>query len=188
MRESDYLTDHYQFLQKLRQIPTLEAFSEDDLKRFLELSKVRKYQAGEVILTEGFFDNWIYFLVSGQVKIIKHGETLGMLRQAGDIFGEMGVIDGAPRSASVYAVDDTVCLATDASYIDRLSTNDRVAFCYVLYRIFCEILVHRLRLANEELIKVKEENKRLKSAGLLYGMPDVQYNPTEGVHHPTSLT
>ena len=170
MRESAYLTDHDQFVQKLRQIPTFEAFSEDHLRRFLALSKVRKYQAGEVILAEGCFDNWIYVLVSGAVKILKHSETLSVLHRTGDIFGEMGVIDGAPRSASVYAVDDTVCIATDASYIDRLSGNDREAFCYVLYRMFCEILVNRLRLTNDELIKVKEENKRLKNTRLLYGV------------------
>jgi hypothetical protein len=66
-------------------------------------------------------------------------------------------------SASVYALDETVCLATDASYIDRLSDNDRVAFCYILYRIFAEILADRLRLRSEELIKEKEENKKLRS-------------------------
>ena len=165
MRESAYLTDHDQVVRKLRQLPTFEAFSEDDLKHFLALSKVRKYQAGEVILAEGFFDNWIYVLISGTVKILKHGEMLSVLHRTGDIFGEMGVIDGAPRSASVYAVDETVCIATDASYIDRLCGNERVAFCSVLYRMFCETLVDRLRLTNEELIKVKEENKRLKHSG-----------------------
>jgi CRP/FNR family transcriptional regulator, cyclic AMP receptor protein len=169
MLESDYLKDNLKFLQKLREIPTLDAFSETDLRRFLELSKVRKYQPGEVILAEGFFDCWVYFLVSGKVHIIKNGETLSTLRRTGDVFGEMGVIDGAPRSASVYAVTETVCLATDASYIDRLSGNDRVAFCYVLYRVFCEILASRLRLTSDELIKVKEENKRLKSANILCG-------------------
>ena len=133
------------------------------------MSRPQLHHAVEVILAEGYYDNWIYVLVSGTVKIVKQSEMLSVLRRTGDIFGEMGVIDGAPRSASVYAIDDTVCIATDASYIDRLSGNDRVAFCYVLYRMFCEILVHRLRLTNDELIKVKEENKRLKSASLLCG-------------------
>ena len=165
MIESDYLKGNISFLEKLREIPTLSNFSEEELKGLLELSRIRKYEPGELILEEGFFDSWIYFLVSGKVKIVKHGEDVSTLQRVGDIFGEMSIIDGSPRSASVYAVDKTVCLATDASYIDRLSENDRIAFCYVLYRIFSEILADRLRLTTEELVKEKEENKKLRSAG-----------------------
>jgi len=164
MIESVYLKDNVRFLEKLAEMPTLGAFSDEQIKEFLQLSKVRKYKHGELILEEGFIDSWIYFLVSGKVRIVKQGEELSMLRRTGDIFGEMSIIDGSPRSASVYAVDQTVCLVTDASYINRLSGNDRVAFCYILYRIFAEILANRLRLTTEELIKEKEENKRLRNA------------------------
>jgi CRP/FNR family cyclic AMP-dependent transcriptional regulator len=163
MIESDYLKGNISFVEKLREIPTLSTFSEEELKGLLELSRIRKYEPGELILEEGFFDAWIYFLVSGKVKIVKHGEDVSILQRVGDIFGEMSIIDGSPRSASVYAADKTVCLATDASYIDRLSDNDRIAFCYILYRIFSEVLADRLRLTTEELIKEKEENKKLRS-------------------------
>ena len=75
----------------------------------------------------------------------------------------MGVIDGSARSASVYAIDETVCLAIDASYIDRLSGNGKLAFCYILFRVFAECLANRLRLTDEELIKAKEEITRLRN-------------------------
>ncbi len=166
MMESDYLKDNDKFLEKLRQIPTLEAFSEENLKGFLYLSKVRKYQPGEWILEEGFFDSRVYFLISGKVAVVKHGEDLRVLSHTGDIFGEMGVIDGGPRSASIYAVNETVCLATDASYIDRVSGSERMAFCYVLYRIFSEILANRLRRTSEALVQAKEEIKRLEGVVL----------------------
>ncbi len=162
MIESDYLKDNINFLKKLSKMPTLDVFKEEDLKGLLKLSKIRKYEPGELILEEGFFDCWIYFLVSGKVRVVKQREELRILNRTGDVFGEMGVIDGSPRSASVYAIDETVCLATDASYIDRLSGNDKLAFCYVLYRLFAEVLANRLRLTSEELIKVKDENKKLR--------------------------
>lgn len=165
MIESDFLKDNTKFLTQLRQISTLDIFSEKDLKGLLELSKIRKYEPGELILEEGMYDCWIYFLISGKASVVKHGEDLSILKRTGDIFGEMGIIDGSPRSASVYAVDETVCLATDASYIDRLSGNDKISFSYILYRIFSEILANRLRLTSEELIKAKEEIERLKGKG-----------------------
>ncbi len=164
MIESGYLKDNIRFLEKLAEMPTLDAFSDERLKEFLQLSKIRNYESGELILEEGLFDSWIYFIVSGKVRIVKQGEELSVLRRIGDIFGEMSIIDGSPRSASVYAAEKTVCLVIDVSYINRLSGNDRIAFCYILYRIFAEILATRLRLTSEELIKEKEEIKRLRSA------------------------
>ena len=157
MIESDYLRDNISYVERLGKMPSLANFSEKDLKGILELSKIRKYESGEVILEEGVFDSWIYFLISGRVKVVKHDESLSILNRTGDVFGEMGIIDGSPRSASVRAIDETVCLATDASYIDRLSGNDKIAFSCILYRVFSEILANRLRLTSEELIKAKEE-------------------------------
>ena len=162
MIESDYLRDNISYVERLGKMPSLANFSEKDLKGILELSKIRKYEPGEVILEEGVFDSWIYFLITGKIKVAKHDESLSILKRTGDVFGEMGIIDGSPRSASVVAIDNTVCLATDASYIDRLSGNDKIAFSCILYRVFSEMLANRLRLTSEELIKAKEEIEKIK--------------------------
>lgn len=121
-----------------------------------------KYEPGELIIEEGEYDNWIYFLISGKVDIQKRGETISVLKRRGDLFGEMCIIDGSPRSASIVAIDETVCLAMDASYIDRLEGNNKVAFSSILYRVFAEILANRLRIADEELVKAKDENAMLR--------------------------
>ena len=95
MIESDYLRDNISYVERLGKMPSLADFSEKDLKGILELSKIRKYEPGEVILDEGVFDSWIYFLISGKIKVIKHDESLSILRRTGDVFGEMGIIDGS---------------------------------------------------------------------------------------------
>jgi len=163
MFESEYLKDNDTIIQKLMQIPTLGLFDAKELQGALQLSKIRKYEPEELILEEGSFDSWIYFLISGKVRVTKNGGKLTVLSRRGDVFGEMGIIDGSARSASVYAIDETVCLATDSSYIDRLSGNDKLAFCYILFRVFAECLANRLRLTDEKLIKAKEALARLKS-------------------------
>ena len=167
MIESDYLRDNINYVERLKKMPSLSEFSEKDLKGILELSKIRKYEPGEMILKEGGFDCWVYFLISGKIKVVKHDESLSILHRTGDVFGEMGIIDGSPRSASIYAIDETVCLATDSSYIDRLSGNEKIAFSCILYRIFSEILANRLRLTSEELIKVREGNGKPKAASVM---------------------
>jgi CRP-like cAMP-binding protein len=163
MIESDYLKDNREVIQKLRQIPTLELFDEEQLSGALRLSKIRQYEPGELIFEEDEYDSWIYFLVSGKVRIVKGDEELRVLDRRGDFFGEMGVVDGSPRSASAYAVDKTVCLVTDASYVDMLSGKDKLAFSCILYKVFAEVLANRLRSTSEDLIKAKEEIDRLRA-------------------------
>lgn len=162
MRESDYLGDNSRFLQRLRKLPTLEPFDQKELQGALNLSKIRKYDPGEQIIEEGSYDQWIYFLVSGKVKIVKNDEEVSILEHQGDVFGEMGIIEASTRSASVYALDETVCLALDASYIDRLAGDNKFAFCYILYRLFAECLAQRLRMRTEELLSARETISQFK--------------------------
>ena len=157
MQETEYLEDSKAYIDKLRKIPTLSTFDKRNLKGLIRLSKIRKYEPEEVIFEEGSSDKWIYFLISGKVQVIKDGKTISTLERTGDIFGEMGIIDGSTRSATIQALDETVCLATDASNIDDLSGNDHLAFGYILYRVFSEILANRLRVTSEELVKAKEK-------------------------------
>ena len=119
------------------------------------MSKIKTYDTGEAICEEGLNDKWIYFLTKGRVRIVKDGKELSVLDKRGDVFGEMSVIDGRPRSASVYAMETTVCLATDTLYIDKLQDHEKLAFRYLIYRIFAEILSTRLRETSEELVHSK---------------------------------
>jgi CRP-like cAMP-binding protein len=163
MQDSGYLKDNEELIQKLRGIPTLKIFKDEDLRGVLELSRMIRYEPGSLIIREGQYDNWVYFLIFGKVGILKQGETIGVLKGKGDIFGEMGILDGSPRSASIMAIDETVCLAIDLSYADRLPEGDRVAFNCILYHVFAQILANRLRIADEELVRIKDENAVLRA-------------------------
>lgn len=155
MQESSFLSDNTEMMDNLKKMPVLEPFEDQELQKLLEMSKIRKYRSGECIVEEGRSDTWIYFLMYGQVRISKRGKEVAVLMRKGDIFGEMGAIDSSSRSASAYAIKDTVCLATDIFYIEKLTGNDKMAFGYVLYRILSEILARRLRQTTEALIQAK---------------------------------
>ncbi|MBT8371988.1 MAG: cyclic nucleotide-binding domain-containing protein [Deltaproteobacteria bacterium] len=160
MIESKYLKENIENIQKLMNISALSNFETKSLGKLLRLSKIRQYEDGEQIIQEGDFDPWLYFLLSGQIKISKQGVSISNIDKKGEIFGEMRVIDDERRSASVHAVGTTVCLAVDTSAKKRLSSSDdqdeRVDFLLLLYRIFAEYMTARLRLTNEELIKAKK--------------------------------
>lgn len=155
MRESSFLEDNTEMMENLKKMPVLEPFEDQELKKLMEMSKVRKYRPGECIVEEGKSDTWLYFLMYGQVKITKKGKEVAILKRKGEVFGEMGALDSSRRSASAHALTDTVCLATDIFYIEKLTGNDKIAFGYVLYRLLAEILSRRLRKTTEALMAAK---------------------------------
>jgi CRP-like cAMP-binding protein len=166
MIESKYLKDNVQNIQRLMAIPGLKDFETRNLAKLLRLSKIRQYENGELIIREGDDDPWLYFLLSGQLRIEKQGMEIGHIRQVGEIFGEMRIVDSLTRSASVYAVGDTICLCVDTSAKGRLSDADdrdeRLDFVLLLYRIFAEYMSIRLRATNEELSRTKKKLEALE--------------------------
>ncbi len=162
MIDNAFLEDNEAIIRKLQQIPVLRALEKEHLQTLLDLSEVREFNPGEQILEEGHFDKWIFYLISGKAKIIKDGKELAVIRRTGDVFGEMGVIDGSARSASVFAVDQTVCLCTDMSQIETLYGDSKFAFRYTVFRGFAQILANRLRMTTGELMRCREELARLK--------------------------
>ena len=165
MIESKYLKENIENIQRLMSISALKHFETRNLGKLLRLSKIRQYEDGETIIQEGDMDPWLYFLLSGKIKISKAGHEIGTIDRKGEIFGEMRIIDSLSRSATVSAVGQTVCMAVDTSAKRRLaagSTQDeRLDFLLLLYRIFAEFMSIRLRATNEELIMAKKKVKRL---------------------------
>jgi CRP-like cAMP-binding protein len=164
MQESRYLKDNLENIQRLMSIPALRNFETSNLSRLLLLSKMREYEAGETIIQEGDEDPWLYFLLEGSVRITKKDVEIGVITEIGDVFGEMRIIDSQSRSATVIALEPTVCLAINTAAKDRMvgkgDRDEQLDFLLLLYRIFAEFLSIRLRLTNEELIKA---NKTLKA-------------------------
>jgi CRP-like cAMP-binding protein len=173
MIESKYLKDNVQNIQRLLAIPGLKDFETRNLAKLLRLSKIREYEDGELIIREGEEDPWLYFLLSGRIKIKKNDIEIAKIDKVGEIFGEMRIVDFQNRSASVFADGRTICLGVDTSAKGRLATasveerDARLDFLLLLYRIFAEYMSIRLRATNDELVKAKTDlEKAQKSPGV----------------------
>lgn len=162
MIESKYLKANVQNIQKLMIIEPLRKFETAQLKNLLKLSKVREYTRNEPIIVEGARDRWIYFLLGGSVRVEKDGVVLHVINEMGELFGELSLIDGQTRSASIYAESKTICLAIDLAAEDRLTSDDRADLLLLLYRIFAEYVSMRLRITSAELVKARREVELLK--------------------------
>lgn len=162
MLESKYLKDNIENIQKLMSIPPLKKFETDSLGQLVRLSRVREYESGETIIAEGENDQWIYFLLSGKVRVVKQGIPVACIDQEGALFGELRILDRMARSATVKAESKTVCLAVDTGATNRLATEDeRTNLLLMLYRVFSEFISARLRATTDELIQAKQKIKTL---------------------------
>lgn len=162
MKETGYLDENISILENLKKLPIIASLDNEHVKNVIKLCKINEYEAGEPIFDEGGFDQHIFFLMSGKVKVVKNGMEVRVLDRCGDVFGEMGIIDAMPRSAAVYAIEKTNCLKMDVSFTDRLAEKDREVCLYVIYRVFTEVLSNRLRETTTDLMNVRAENERLR--------------------------
>lgn len=155
MQETDFLRGNQRVLKDIQKFEIFEPFQEDELQHLMSMSKIRKYRPGERIFEQGSSDTWLYFVVYGKVRLLKDEKPVALLQRRGDIFGEMGALECAPRSATAVAVGETVCLATDIYYIEQLTGTDKLAFGYVIFRVFAGVLADRLRATTEQLMEFK---------------------------------
>ena len=163
MLETKYLKDNIQNIQKLFVIPALKNFETKSLSRLIKLSKVRQYEDGETIIQEGDTDPWLYFLLSGEVRVVKDNHDITRMNRQGEMFGEMRFLDNLSRSTSVLAVGPTVCLAVNTTGTTRLSSAGEAGnFLLMLYQVTSEYVSMRLRLTNDELVKTKNQVELLK--------------------------
>jgi CRP-like cAMP-binding protein len=153
-----------EIIQALQKIPKLQAFDKKDLRKILSCSQILKYEPGETIAREEEPDQRIYFIVSGKVRVTRHGVEIKVLARTGDVFGEMRLLSVSGRTSSVSAVDQTVCLVTDVAAMENLRKEDRVAFAAIYYMVMAEVLARRLKETSDELTRVRGELQRLKSS------------------------
>jgi CRP/FNR family cyclic AMP-dependent transcriptional regulator len=152
-----------------RRIPFLAGLSE--IERF-EIRKhliYRNFRRNEIILHEDDTSKYLYFILSGEVKVVQISdegkEHILAIHKNGDFFGEMALLDDKTAPATVVALKDSrVCIITRESFIHTLMTNRLVVagiidlLCIRLRQAWLQIRAmsfedadHRIRVVLREL-------------------------------------
>lgn len=102
----------------------------------------RDIKAGEILFREGEPSDSVYLILDGEVEVLRDlGDRRIRLgtRRAGQIIGEMGVIRGQPRSATIRAVSDTkVSRITKEQFLTAFGGKDKLALR--ILKMLCERL------------------------------------------------
>ncbi|MGQ0508124.1 MAG: Stp1/IreP family PP2C-type Ser/Thr phosphatase [Myxococcaceae bacterium] len=142
-------------MEALRKIPLFRHLTYKEQTAVLSIATTRTFPAGREIVTEGQPGEELFVVIRGRVAIEKNGVEIAELR-AGGHFGEMGLIDNAPRSATVRATEPTRVMVIARSDLMNLMKRESILAVKMLWS-FVQVLSDRLRTANSELSEARQE-------------------------------
>ncbi|HJZ12853.1 MAG TPA: cyclic nucleotide-binding domain-containing protein [Acidobacteriota bacterium] len=141
-------------LQKKLAVLKDKGLSSKELSLLAAFSKEEFYKEGQTIFVEGDRGDKLYIILDGEVRISKYipgvGEEALAILGRGDFFGEMALIDNAPRSADAKAHQDVTVLPIESRLLNEILAKDVMSSYQFLY-IICKILSRRLREINQKI-------------------------------------
>jgi CRP/FNR family transcriptional regulator, cyclic AMP receptor protein len=153
-------------VELLRSVPLFADLEQDELESFSRVAVPRSFPSATRVFHEGDRSDACYIVRSGSFRVTReHSDgraiTLATLGP-GDIFGELAMLDGEVRSASVEALDDGELLALPAGEVRALlSRHPEITVKLV------GALVRRLRAANERISRQSFQTVPSRVAGVL---------------------
>jgi CRP/FNR family cyclic AMP-dependent transcriptional regulator len=139
------LRRHADKIDDLKKVPLFSALNRRHLDAVARAADEVKRDAGTMLARQGARGLEFLLIVEGSARVEKDGNVIAHLG-AGDFFGEMSLIDGKPRTATVIADSPVLLLVVDVRSFGRLL--DTVPG---LSKKVMETLCERLRAADETL-------------------------------------
>lgn len=133
---------HEEFLAR---VPIFSNCTADEIAAITAVAQPSFFQPGQIIVTQGTPGQAFYLILAGRVEILRDGHSLGAFGP-GDFFGEMALLDQAPRSATIKAIEQTECLMLSSwDFKAQLEKYPSIAVKLL------EVLSRRLRVADERI-------------------------------------
>jgi CRP/FNR family transcriptional regulator len=162
----------------LHRVPVFSTLSREELERVAQVVVPRSFGAGEVVFNEGDEGSTCYVVRSGRTRAVRmhaDGRSITLAHFGpGDIFGEMAMLDGERRSATVESVEETdaiAILSTDMHRLLREYPDISVKLIAALGR--------RLRDTNDRLARQSFQTVQSRVAAVLAQL--VQEARTQGI-------
>ncbi len=134
----------------LRTVPLFASFPEEQLRALATVVSRRSASRGSIVIAAGDPTDSLYIILSGRLKVMMSDaegkEVILSILSGGEFFGEMGLIDDAPRSASVVAIEPCELLVITRRDFKRcMAENAEMAMAVM------RGLVRRLREADRKI-------------------------------------
>jgi CRP-like cAMP-binding protein len=161
-REATWQRELARRIEALSGIELFASLDEAERRKIAERLVRAPFARGDVMTRQGATAHWLYIMVSGQADVYweaPNGERRLLTHLAqGSFFGEMGLMTGAPRSATVVAATDVECYRLDkASFEDII--HQRHAIAESMSHILAQRQQHNDELQNA-FRKAQDESER----------------------------
>jgi CRP-like cAMP-binding protein len=179
-------TQKPEWVASLRSIPILSSVSDEALDSIASLLIERRFPKHKRIVGEGESGDYMYIIVQGRVKVTKLSgdgrEKILEFLDIGDFFGEMSLLDEAPRSASVEALSEVRILALGrVDFLAFLSRSPDLAMSVI------RELTRRLRQVDEQASSLSFQRVKDRTMGLLVRLAN-EPSDREGRRRTPTLT
>lgn len=159
--------------QILANIPLFKGLTNRERMRLTGSLRERSFEAGSMVFHQGDPGDALYLVKSGLVRIYTGGRGTGfetsviLFGRPGDVFGELAVIDGQPRSASAKALEDTtVYLMGRENFQYHMEMMPKLAFN------FMSLMSRKMRRSTQHLDSMASQNVSERLANLLIRLMD----------------
>lgn len=99
-------------LDRLGHVPLFSACTDRELRMVARQAETITFAAGDILVKQGARGREVFVMVDGKVEVSRDGDTVAVLGP-GDYFGELAILDPAPRDASVLATTSGEALILD---------------------------------------------------------------------------
>jgi CRP-like cAMP-binding protein len=155
-----------QSVELLARVPLFSELSRDELERISRVSVARSFPAGVRVFHEGDHSDACYLVRKGDLRVTREhpdGRAIALATLGeGDIFGELAMLDGEARSASVETLTDSELLALPAADVRRLLADHPGISVKLI-----AALTKRLRETNERVARQSFQTVPSRVAGVL---------------------
>jgi len=155
-----------QSVDLLSRVPLFSELSAAELERISRVSVARSFPAGVRVFHEGDHSDACYLVRSGDLRVTREhpdGRAIALATLGpGDLFGELAMLDGEARSASVETLTDSELLALPAADVRRLLADHPEISVKLI-----AALVRRLRETNERVARQSFQTVPSRVAGVL---------------------
>ena len=145
----------------LAKCPLFRGLAASERQELLALLEPRSYRPGETILAEGESIQFIWIVLQGRCRVVKHGSSgdekeLAVI-EPGGVFGEMSFFNPAPHSATVQALSSVEVVRLPRGQYDKLLQGGSLA-AYKLAFNTMGVLADRLRRMDDWIAERLERN------------------------------
>ncbi len=154
-QEPDTVEAHRK-VELLQRIPLFRHLTYQEINYVMSAAVVKRFAPGDLIIREGDVGGEMFVMLTGKVNVVKSGHILSSFG-AGSFFGEMGLLDSAPRSASVEAVEPSSMLALPREHVFEVMRQQPELAVKLLWAI-AQVLNQRLRRMNNEVAAHYDDN------------------------------